>query len=431
MSFVDADNDNLAISFNGNLPRTASISGNKFVWDIRKNEGRSQPYSFVFNVNDGITTVQKTLTVNVEDNVLVAFPTDKSAPRAIIGLAAIEKIENGAAVTVSAANSEDKQDYNNELSFRYDFNNDGNFDTEWKKNIEEGKSRVTYIYGDALSEAIIKLQVKDLEGDIGEDTLKVDLKQYKAVEQPPVNPPVQPPVVNPPVLQPPPVNPPVNPPQPGVNQNPILSVLRNNAAVGNQITINEGESLVLLMQGNDPDNDALRFEALGSPFGSSLNGNVFSWIPSNTQAGSYSVMFRVLDLDSNGQPKGGSDSEIIVVNVNDNLPPKSKKTVDKLEIGSVIVNGWQTVQRGDSFDITVFAENRGNIKQEDVQVTLDIPQLNYFEKSSQFDVKKGKEESTSFSVSIPADFNENDIFVIVTVDSDSDEDTEVMGFLVQ
>ena len=226
------------------------------------------------------------------------------------------------------------------------------------------------------------------------------------------------------------VQPPVQPGQ-LPNNNPVLSVLRNGVAAGNQIVINEGEALTLVLQGSDPDNDVLRFDAMNMPAGSNFNTNVFSWTPSNTQNGAYSVVLRVVDLDSNGQLKGGSDSETIVISVNDNLPPKAKRTVNNLELGNIVVNGWQTVQRGDSFDINVFVENKGNVEQKDVQVTIDIPQLNDYQISREIDIKKGKREFVTFDVSIPQDFEDDTVYIVVTASNNRDKDSEVMGFLVE
>ena len=252
--------------------------------------------------------------------------------------------------------------------------------------------------------------------------------------QPPVQPPVvQPPVVQPPVIPPQPPQPPVQPPQPGVNQNPALTVLRSGIAVSS-VTINEGESLALTLTAADPDGDNVVFEVQNNPSSSSLAGNLFSWTPNNVQDGVYVLTFRALDVDANGMQKGGSDSKQVAITVNDVLSPlgkPAKRVIHSLDVGSIIVNGWDDAKAGDLIDIDVVAKNRGNEKAKDVRVTLEIPQLNYYSRSDEFSIKKRHEEIRSFSVEVPRDAESGMVFAIVTISNDKDEEREVMGFLVE
>ena len=195
------------------------------------------------------------------------------------------------------------------------------------------------------------------------------------------------------------------------------------------------------LEGSDPDNDSLRFEASNLPAGAVFNvanNRAFIWTPSNTQGGQdYLVTFRVLDLNRNRQLKGGSDVKTIVITVNDNLEPigpiseKAKIKRHVLNVKNIIVNDWGTVKKGESFDIDVIVENKGNVKENDVVITLNIPQLDHYERSNKFDIKKKKTETRSFSVIIPEEINDDVVYAIVTVSSNKDEVSEMIGFLVE
>jgi hypothetical protein len=222
-----------------------------------------------------------------------------------------------------------------------------------------------------------------------------------------------------------------------VNANPILDITRNGASVS-AVNVNEGETLTLILDGSDSNGDNLLYDVVNSPVGATLSGNVFTWIPSNTQGGKdYVLTFRVFDLNSGGNQRGGSGSKTVTVSVQDVLEPiagtkvSTKINVHSLEVGSIIVNGWETVRKGELFDIDVFAKNRGNVKAKDVKVTLEIPQLDFYTRSDEFNIKKRREERRSFAAEVPKSFKDNYLFVIVTVSNDRDEDREVMGFLVE
>ncbi len=94
-----------------------------------------------------------------------------------------------------------------------------------------------------------------------------------------------------------------------VNQPPVLST------VGSR-TISEGSALNINLSASDADGNNLTYSVSGNPSGSSLSGNTFSWTPTSTQSGSYTVTFTVDD------GVGSSDSETITISVTDkNLPP--------------------------------------------------------------------------------------------------------------
>src|SRR3989344_681633 len=278
LTATDADSDIVEMKFKGNLPKGASVINNQFVWNIRANQGKDTPYEFTFELNDGVSKTERVVRVNVENT---AWPLDNlpetSKPEAVLSTHTFGLEGNTANIRVSALNSLDRQDYKNELEYRYDFG-DGNGWQSWQRDVTQSTLTKGYdskFFGlNGFAYVNIKLQVRDLNGEESEVVVKqVEIMGGKIpgetfVPQA-VQPPVQPPV------------------QPGQlpNNNPVLSVLRNGVAAGNQIVINEGEALTLILQGSDPDNDILRFDAMNMPAGSNFNTNVFSWTPSNTQNG--------------------------------------------------------------------------------------------------------------------------------------------------
>ena len=86
------------------------------------------------------------------------------------------------------------------------------------------------------------------------------------------------------------------------NQVPVL------ADIGDQ-AVAEGRTLTILLVGSDADGDALTYAVEGAPEGSSLSGSTFTWEPSHTQAGEYSVIFTVAD------EHGGVARETITITV--------------------------------------------------------------------------------------------------------------------
>ncbi|MBU2639334.1 MAG: cadherin-like domain-containing protein, partial [Nanoarchaeota archaeon] len=90
------------------------------------------------------------------------------------------------------------------------------------------------------------------------------------------------------------------------NQAPVL------ASIGNK-NVNEGALLSFSISATDVDGDALTYSVSGLPSGASFIGQTFTWTPTFSQSGVYTVTFTVND------GKGGIDSKTItitVVNVN-------------------------------------------------------------------------------------------------------------------
>ncbi|SEA06862.1 Putative Ig domain-containing protein [Desulfuromusa kysingii] len=95
-----------------------------------------------------------------------------------------------------------------------------------------------------------------------------------------------------------------------VNRAPVLD------AIGTQV-ITEGDSVNLVVNASDPDNNPLTYSASGLPAGAVFTAETFSfnWIPGNEQSGSYQVKFVVSDGSL-------SDSETVTFTVNNgNEPP--------------------------------------------------------------------------------------------------------------
>lgn len=118
-----------------------------------------------------------------------------------------------------------------------------------------------------------------------------------------------------------------------VNRAPVLS------SIGD-LSIAEGEELVLALSGSDPDGDALSYSVSNSPDGSSLLDSVFIWDTSNDGAGSYSITFTVSD----GQ--GGEASELVMLTVSD---------VNQAPVLATI--GDQTITEGQELSITLSASD--------------------------------------------------------------------------
>ncbi|MBI4597804.1 MAG: S8 family serine peptidase [Candidatus Omnitrophica bacterium] len=75
------------------------------------------------------------------------------------------------------------------------------------------------------------------------------------------------------------------------NQAPVLTPIGNRS-------VDEGDPLTIALSATDPENDPLTFSVTGVlPTGASLTASAgtFSWTPDFTQAGSYTVTFRVSD----------------------------------------------------------------------------------------------------------------------------------------
>ena len=129
---------------------------------------------------------------------------------------------------------------------------------------------------------------------------------------------------------------------------------------------------------------------------------------------------------------GGSDSDKARFTIND-VPAviEPKKRVNKLGMSSIMVNNGQTAKAGEDFSIDIVAENNGNVKQKNVRIVVQIPQLEYYGFSEKFSIKKGQSEVKSFSVDVPSGFREDELYAIVTMGNSKDKNTRVIGFLVE
>ena len=118
-----------------------------------------------------------------------------------------------------------------------------------------------------------------------------------------------------------------------VNDPPVLSV------PGNQ-SVNEGQSLSFTVSGTDVDGDTLTFGATGLPAGASFNSATqsFSWSPTFSQSGNYSVSFNVSDGN------GGSDLKSVSITVNNvNRPPTANAGPDQTVDGTLSGGGSVTL----------------------------------------------------------------------------------------
>ncbi|MBW7992571.1 MAG: hypothetical protein FVQ84_21500 [Planctomycetes bacterium] len=88
------------------------------------------------------------------------------------------------------------------------------------------------------------------------------------------------------------------------NPSPVLQ------SIGDK-TVNENASLTFTLNATDPNGEPITYSAYSLPSGATLDSQTgdFAWMPSYTQAGSYSVMFRASDGNSNA-------SETITITVN-------------------------------------------------------------------------------------------------------------------
>jgi hypothetical protein len=80
-------------------------------------------------------------------------------------------------------------------------------------------------------------------------------------------------------------------------------------------TVTEGSSLSFMISATDPDNDTVTLDASNTPAGSTFVGGIFSWTPSFSQEGVYTVSFTATD---NGTPSETSYLNV-VINVSDSL----------------------------------------------------------------------------------------------------------------
>ena len=90
------------------------------------------------------------------------------------------------------------------------------------------------------------------------------------------------------------------------NRPPILDVIGNKS-------VREGDKLQFFISGRDPDDDPIAFSAENLPEGATFDEGtkIFSWTPSYTQSGEYTVRFIVSDYEYSAF----EDMQITVINV--------------------------------------------------------------------------------------------------------------------
>ncbi|MFH1682217.1 MAG: putative Ig domain-containing protein, partial [Candidatus Woesearchaeota archaeon] len=93
---------------------------------------------------------------------------------------------------------------------------------------------------------------------------------------------------------------------PVTNNVPVLSPIGSK-------TVKEGSLLEFTVSATDADNDALTFTAESLPTGATFSNQKFSWTPSSTQSGDYSVIFRVTD----GKDTASETVKVTVTEVSD------------------------------------------------------------------------------------------------------------------
>ncbi len=89
------------------------------------------------------------------------------------------------------------------------------------------------------------------------------------------------------------------------NTAPVLQTIGDKSA-------DENATLTLTVSATDADNDTITYSATGSPTGATFSGQIFSWTPSYSQAGTHQVTFTASD----GQAQDFETITITVNNVN-------------------------------------------------------------------------------------------------------------------
>jgi len=133
--------------------------------------------------------------------------------------------------------------------------------------------------------------------------------------------------------------------QVAVNNPPVL------ASIGDK-SVNENVLLTFTLSASDADGDTLTYAANTLPSGATLNSSTgaFSWTPSYSQAGSYSITFSVNDGHT------GTDSETITITVNNvNRAPVLGTLTDKSVNENATLTFTVTATDADSDTLTYSA----------------------------------------------------------------------------
>jgi putative hemolysin/PKD repeat protein len=108
------------------------------------------------------------------------------------------------------------------------------------------------------------------------------------------------------------------------------------------IVINEGDLVEIVLEATDPDNDPLTYSISRIPDGASFSGDTFRWTPSYDQAGIYELPFCVCDGEL-------ENFEIVKITVNDVKPDLCPPTIE-----SVTLDAYTTIP-GATIHVTVEA----------------------------------------------------------------------------
>ncbi|NIR49895.1 T9SS type A sorting domain-containing protein [candidate division KSB1 bacterium] len=101
----------------------------------------------------------------------------------------------------------------------------------------------------------------------------------------------------------------------------------------NDTTVTEGNNLTIELTATDEDGDDITYEAENLPSGASFNDNVFSWTPSDRQAGEYEVTFFARD------DRGGLDAETVTITVRNNNNPPVINTFSPAQVDFDVLRG--------------------------------------------------------------------------------------------
>ena len=179
------------------------------------------------------------------------------------------------------------------------------------------------------------------------------------------------------------------------NQAPIL------AAIGDQ-TVAEGSLLTIPLVGTDEDGDALTYAVEGPPAGAALSGSTFTWEPSHTQAGKYSVTFTVAD------EHGGVAQEIIIITVDETNQAPELADVGNQNAGvskvlTIILEGSDA--DGDELTYSIEGEPTGaSLSEQTFSWTPSSAQVGTYQVT--FTVEDGRGGSDSQNVTINVEANQ-------------------------
>jgi hypothetical protein len=248
ISATDADNDTLAYSAAG-LPSGASLNSSTGAFSWTPSYSQSGSYAVTFAVSDGVVSDSEAITITVSN-------VNRAPVLAAIGNKSVA--ENAALTFTVTASDPDSDPVTLSAS---------NLPSGASFNTSTGVFSWTPNYSQSETYSGVRFTASDgTLTDFEDITITVS----------------------------------------NLNRAPVLS------AIGNK-TVNENVNLSFTVSGADADGDVVTYSATGMPIGASFNtaSGAFSWTPSYSQSGSYSVVFTVSDENS------ATDSETIAITVAD------------------------------------------------------------------------------------------------------------------